>query len=187
MEMAENILTLLADGFEESEALIPVDLLRRVGDNVILVSIKDNDLHVTSSHRVCVVADQLIADVNINDVDAVFLPGGMPGTKNLDNCPAVHNIIDKLNAEGKLITAICAAPMILGKKNMLNNRNATCFPGFEEYLQGATVLNQHAVTDGNIITGKGAGAGFEFGLAMVEYLHDEKTAEELSRTIQFIL
>ncbi len=185
--MAHNVIALLADGFEESEALVPVDLLRRVGDNVLLISIKDNDLEVTSSHNVRIIADDLISNVNIEQLDGVFLPGGMPGTKNLDACPAVHNIIDRLYAEGKLISAICAAPMILGKKGLLDGRNATCFPGFEQDLKGATVLKQHAVADGNIITGKGAGAAFELGLAMVEFLHDEETANKLAETIQFII
>lgn len=185
--MTQNIIALLADGFEESEALIPVDLLRRVGDNVSLISIKDSDIQVTSSHNIRVISDDIISNVNIDQVDALILPGGMPGTKHLDACPKVHEFIDKLNAQGKLITAICAAPMILGKKGLLNGRNATCFPGFEEYLVGANLLKQHAVTDGNIITAKGAGAGFEFGLAIVEYLHDEETANKLAETIQFII
>lgn len=185
--MVHNILTLLADGFEETEALVPVDLLRRAGDKVTLISIKESDIKVTSSHKICVVADDLIAKVDINQIDAVILPGGMPGTTNLDKSPAVHQIIDVLNAQGKLVAAICAAPMILGKKGLLDGRNATCFPGFENDLKGATVLKQHAVTDGNIITAKGAGAAMEFGLAIVEYLHGEEAAEELAKTIQFII
>lgn len=185
--MIHNIIALLADGFEETEALVPVDLLRRMGDNVTLASIKEDDLKVTSAHNISVVADELISNIEIGDIDVVILPGGMPGTKNLDNDKNVHKIIEVLYEQGKLVTAICAAPMILGKKGMLEGRNVTCFPGFENDLKGATILKQHAVTDGNIITAKGAGAAIEFGLAIVEYLHGKEASEKLAETIQFII
>ncbi|MDO4462587.1 MAG: DJ-1/PfpI family protein [Bacteroidia bacterium] len=185
--MVHNIVTLLADGFEETEALVPVDLLRRVGDKVLLVSIKEgDDRNVVGSHNICVKADEVISKIDIENIDALILPGG-PGTPNLDNYPGIDKILETLNAQGKLISAICAAPSILGKRGLLEGRNATCFPGYEESLKGATFLKQHAVTDGNIITAKGAGAALEFGLAIVEYLHGEETAEELAKTIQFIL
>ena len=159
----------LADGFEEIEALAPVDFLRRAGINVKTASL--NGKTAIGSHNIEVVADINIDDVTLNEnLEAVILPGGMPGSQNLFDDNRVHKAIDFAIENNKLVCAICAAPFILGRKGLLKGKNATCFPGFEEELVGANVINQGVVKDGNIITAQGAGVAWEFG---------EKIASEL--------
>lgn len=177
------IYVFLADGFEEIEALAPVDLLRRAGLTVQTVGVTGKV--VTGSHGIAVTADILPADLNLNDdLQAVILPGGMPGAKNLDASAEVQAAIDFAAQSDKLVCAICAAPFILGKKGMLSGKTATCFPGFEEQLTGAKVSADFVCRDGKFITAKGMGTAVEFGLAIVAALCGEKTADELRATIQ---
>ena len=147
------IYVFLADGFEEIEALTPVDVLRRAGFDVKTVGVTGKT--VTGSHNIPVVADITIEEVTDKDLQGVILPGGMPGTLNLENNDTVQQFADLAVKKGLLLGAICAAPSILGHKGILNGKNATCFPGFEESLIGAYVQDAFVVTDGNIITGKG--------------------------------
>lgn len=175
------IYVFLADGFEEIEALTPVDVLRRAGFDVKTVGVTGKT--VTGSHNIPVVADITIEEVTDKDLQGVILPGGMPGTLNLENNDTVQQFADLAVKKGLLLGAICAAPSILGHKGILNGKNATCFPGFEESLIGAYVQDAFVVTDGNIITGKGAGAAMEFALALLEYLKDKQTSEELRKAM----
>lgn len=173
----------LADGFEETEALVPYDILKRGGQDVLKIGVTGE--YVTSSHGVCVRCDASLEDVG-EDCEMAVLPGGMPGTTNLDNSEKVKRIVKKTFDEGKTVAAICAAPMVLGKMGLLEGRRATCFPGFEEYLKGAEVVKEFFVHDGNVITGRGAGAAFQFGFELLASIDREK-AEEVKRTMQYVL
>ncbi len=174
---------LLADGFEEIEALACCDMLRRAEIKVSLASIGEK--YVTGSHGITVKADMIAKDIAFEDVDGIILPGGMPGTLNLQKDEKVQNLIVYCIGNKKLVGAICAAPMILGDLGILDGKRATCFPGFEENLTGATVCDDPVVTDGNIITGKGAGAAMMFGAAIAEYFKDG-SGKRLLRQVQHI-
>lgn len=174
----------LADGFEEIEALAPVDFLRRAGVEIKTVGVSGK--YCKGAHGINVEADILMGEEILDEnVSGVILPGGMPGADNLDNCDAVHKAIDYCAEKGKVIAAICAAPFILGKKGLLNGKKATCFPGFEEYLEGAEVIETGVVTDGNIITARGAGVAWEFGAAVLTALGEGEKSEEILRGIQW--
>lgn len=166
----------LANGFEEIEALLPLDLMRRAGLEVKTVGI--GGLDITGSHGITVIADMLDTDLSDNAPECVILPGGMPGTKNLDASAVVHKALDYALGSDALICAICAAPMILGKRGILNGKNATCFPGFEEYLEGANVGGR-VVRDGRVITAIGMGAALEFGIEIVAALLGRDAADKL--------
>lgn len=177
------IYVFLADGFEEVEALAPVDLLRRTGLTVQTVGVTGKV--VTGSHGVAVAADILPEAVVLDDaVEAVVLPGGMPGASNLDASPVVQAAVDFAAQNGKLVCAICAAPFILGKKGLLSGKRATCFPGFEEQLCGARVTGEFVSQDGQYITAKGMGAAVDFGLAVVKALCGAEAAAQLRAAIQ---
>lgn len=168
----------LADGFEEIEALTPYDLLLRAGADIKTVSINQTDI-VTGAHGIKVHADICINDLDSTLPDAIILPGGMPGASNLDNNNRVDEYITLCNDNNKLICAICAAPFILGKRGLLNGKKAICFPGFDDKLTGAVISDKKVVTDANIITAKGMGVAFDFGIAIVSYLFGEEKAKEL--------
>ncbi len=171
----------LADGFEEIEALTPLDLLRRAGIEVKTVGIGGK--RIVGSHGIAVEAD--IADSEFCDTmpDMIVLPGGMPGTKNLMASDTVITAIRHAIECNAIIAAICAAPMILGQLGMMRGMKAVCYPGFEQYLEESEILNVPAVRDGNIITGAGMGAALDFGLLLVSALRGEKTAEELRHQV----
>ncbi len=172
-------------GYEEIEALAVVDLLRREQIATDMVSITDSKT-VTGSHDIPVIMDKLLAEVDFNDVDMIVLPGGMPGTKNLEACDVLMEQVDAFVAAGKPVCAICAAPSILGHRGHLSGKKATSYPGFEEQLTGAEVLTVPTVTDGNIITGRGMGCAVEFGLAIVEYLKGKECKDSLAEKIIFL-
>lgn len=157
----------LADGFEETEAVAPLDIIRRAEIPIKTVAVGENP--VTGAHGIVIQADTTADEISVKDMDGVILPGGMPGTLNLQKNSAAAACLKHCADEGKLIAAICAAPMILGEMGLLNGKAAVCFPGFEEYLEGASLKDAGVVTDGNIITAKGAGAALEFGAEIVEY------------------
>ena len=171
----------LANGFEEIEALCPLDLLRRTGLDIKTVGIGGGA--ITGSHGITVAADMTDADFGDNAPEAVILPGGMPGTTNLDSSPVVHRALDCAHKNGALIAAICAAPMILGKRGDLNGKEAICYPGFEKYLDGATVSSKKVAVDGRIITAAGMGAALDFGLALVSALCSPEKADELRHAV----
>lgn len=172
----------LADGFEIIEALSPVDMLKRAKIETKLVGVTGEI--VTSSCGVAVKTDMLIDDFDFYDVEAIVLPGGMPGAENLDNCKALQGIIDNTSNTNSYICAICAAPFILGKKGLLDGKKAICFPGYEEYLEGAEISKDFVVTDGRIITAKGAGVSVDFGLEIVKQLRGEELSNEIRAKIQ---
>ncbi|MBE6548455.1 MAG: DJ-1/PfpI family protein [Ruminococcaceae bacterium] len=172
----------LANGFEEIEALCPLDLLRRAGVEVTTVGVGAETL--CGAHKIKVAAD--IPEIMYRDSspEMIILPGGMPGAENLDNSRIVDAALKAASKNGAFLCAICAAPMVLGKRGMLKGKNAVCFPGFEEYLDGAQVSETETVVrDGNIITAKGMGAAFEFGLALVEALKGKEVAERVKSSV----
>lgn len=173
----------LAEGFEEVEALAPLDIIRRAGLEIKTVGVGSKT--VIGSHGIPVTADITVDELSDSTPDMVILPGGMPGTKNLDANEMVHKAIADAVKNGSYLCAICAAPMILGKLGLLVGKKATCFPGFEGHLAGAIVTGQKVAVDGRIITAKGMGAAVEFGLAIVAALKDEATADELAKAIMF--
>lgn len=174
----------LANGFEECEALAPLDILRRGGVQVVTVGV-DGEF-ITGAHNITVKADILDKDIILNDnLDAVILPGGMPGTTNLENSEIVKEAVTFANSNNKIVCAICAAPKILGNMGLLKGKNATCFPGFEEELEGAVLSTDYVVKDGNIITAKGAGVAFEFGFQILSELKGTDTSKALKSQMQF--
>lgn len=176
------VYVILADGFEEVEAIEPIDIMRRAGIEVVTVSVGDRV--VTGAHNIPVTADITINEINPENMDLLMLPGGA-GHELLDASNEVHGLINYAVTNNIYISAICAAPSILGKKMILEGKRATCFPGFEKYLYGAEITADKTVVDGKIITARGAGAASEFGFAMVELLADKKTADDLRKTMQY--
>ena len=170
---------LLANGFEEIEALTPVDILRRAGITVRTFSISD-EFCVCGAHDIMVDADDLIEDIEYEDLEAVILPGGMPGADNLENCADVQKLLEYASEKEILMCAICAAPKVLGKFGYLEGKKATCFPGFEETLLGAEATGERVVTDGNIITSKGMGTAMDFSLAILEYMKGKEVADKMA-------
>ncbi len=167
----------LAQGFEEVEALAPLDLLRRAGVEIKTVGVGSKT--VVGAHSIPVVADMTDADFSDDKPEMVILPGGMPGTLNLDASDVVHRAIDTAVKNGAHLAAICAAPMILGKLGLLSGKEAICYPGFEEHLLGAKISEKTVVNDGKVTTAKGMGVAIEFGLTLVKLLKGEKVAENL--------
>ena len=171
----------LANGFEEIEALCPLDLLRRAGLSVTTVGV-GGDM-ITGAHGITVQADMSDAFYTDNAPDMIILPGGMPGAKNLDESRVVSAALKAAERSNAYIGAICAAPFVLGKRGLLAGKVATCFPGFEEQLVGAKLSNARVVCDGHIITAAGMGVALEFGLALVAAMTNEDTAEKLRRAV----
>lgn len=166
----------LAEGFEEIEALAPIDIMRRAGIEVYTVGVGHKT--VTGAHSIPVVADIIDCEIGPDkDCEGILLPGGMPGTLNLEKSASVQKFIDYCAENCRLLAAICAAPSILGHKGLLQGKKAVCFPGFEEQLAGAEVCDDAVVRDGNIITGCGAGAALKFGFEIVKYIQNEASAK----------
>lgn len=174
---------IFADGFEEIEAIEPLDILRRGGVSVQTVSIMDT-LYVKGAHGIEVKTDISIDDVKCDDMDMVILPGGA-GHELLDASNDVHAVLNYAVSHNRYIAAICASPSILGKKQLLNGKKATCFPGFEKHCYGAEITGEKAVSDGLIITGKGAGAASDFGFTLLSILKDKDTADNLRHVMQY--
>lgn len=173
----------LADGFEEIEALCPLDIMLRAGLDVKTVSISDNE-YVKGSHGITVKADMLIKDISISDKpELVMLPGGMPGTKNLDSSKDVRSFIEDADKRGAYIAAICAAPSVLGNMGLLNGKEAVCYPGFEGSLKGAKLSESKVVKDGNIITAKGMGVSLEFALLIVATICGSEAADKIKMSV----
>ena len=163
----KTIFVFLADGFEEIEALAPVDILRRAGLSVKTVSVMDEQV-VAGAHGVPVLADVMFNEVNAEDAEMILLPGGLPGATNLDAHQGLSQMILDFAKEEKPLAAICAAPLVFGNRGLLEGKKATCYPGFETYLKGAQYTAALVEKDGNFITGKGPGAAMEFAFAIVE-------------------
>ena len=174
----------LAKGFEELEALAPVDVLRRANIDVKTVGVTGK--RVSGSHGISVNCDITINEAVFDGLDGIILPGGLPGTTNLEADETVQRFIDYAAEKGKIIGAICAAPMILGHKGLLRGKNAVCYTGFEKELVGAHILDRPAVRDGNIVTGWGAGGAMEFALAYLEAISEsEELSKKIARSMRF--
>ncbi len=174
----------LAEGFEEIEALTPVDLLRRAGVETATVSIYPDRKTVTGARRIPVCADMTIDGIEPGADDILVLPGGMPGTVNLLECTQLMDMIDAHNARGSRIAAICAAPArILGSKGLLKGKRATCYPGLEELLEGATAVTDSVVTDGNITTSRGLGTAVDLACELISILCGAGKADEIRSSV----
>ncbi len=179
--MAKTLI-FLATGYEDVEMLTVVDMLRRAGIEINMVSIT-GELEVTSSHNVVIKADELFEDADIDSADMLILPGGLVGTQNLLAYKPLTDKLIEFNNSGKSLAAVCAAPSILGALGILKGKNATCYPGFEEKLIGAKYQKKPVVTDGNIITSRGMGTCIDFSGEIITMLDSVQKAEEIKAKI----
>lgn len=170
----------LATGFEEIEAICIIDVLRRAEFEVDVVSVTGKK-EVTGAHQIKIIADKLFENIDFETIDMIILPGGMPGSINLKNHSGLQNQIIDFQKNGKLLGAICAAPLVFGNLGILKNKDATCYPGFEDQLIGANITGRNVEIADTIITGKGAGVAIEFALKIVELLKGKSFANELGR------
>lgn len=177
-----SVFVFLATGFEEIEAIAPIDIFRRANLDVVTVSISETK-EVCGAHGITVLADALFADTDFSSADLLFLPGGMPGTKNLDASEALKQLIGVQLENDKPVAAICAAPSILGKMGLLNDKEAICYPGFENQLTGAILSENKIVTSGLIHTAKGAGVAIQFALSLVAELKGQVEADRIEGSI----
>lgn len=178
-----NVYVFLADGFELVEAMCPIDMLRRAGADVLTVGLNP-DVKVTSAQGVAVLADVTLDAMPDRLPDMVLLPGGMPGASHLRDCAAVCDTVKAVFDKGGFVTAICAAPFILGELGLLAGKNATCYPGFEDRLAGAVLSDRKVVRDGNVITAAGMGVALPFAAELVAALFGRDKAEALLSAVQ---
>lgn len=175
----------LAEGFEEVEALAPVDVMRRAGLSVVLVSVTGAQI-VRGAHGIPVVADAVFEDSDYADAALLFLPGGLPGATNLEAHEGLGKLLtSKASDEGVVVSAICAAPLVLGGLGLLSGKQATCYPGFEDAMRGAIYTAAPVTVDGNIFTACGPAAAWELGFAFVEHFCGVDKADELRLGMQF--
>ncbi len=172
----------LAEGFEETEAIASLDVIRRAKLDIKTVGVGGE--YITGAHGVTVKADITADEIDKDAAEGVVLPGGMPGTLNLQKSAQVKELIEHCAANGKLIAAICAAPMIIGDMGLLDGRRAVCFPGYEENLVGAIEADDYVVIDGNYITARGGGVTLEFGAAIVNYISKSDAGNKVLRQMQ---
>lgn len=177
--MSVKALVILGEGFEEAEAIVPVDIMRRAGFEVVTLA-AGSSLVVTGSHGIKVVADALLADAGSHNGDVLVLPGG-PGTKRLAQNSEVCSLVEHYVSANKFVAAICAAPMIPGTLGLLRGHKATCYPGSEQYLKDAIVTDAPVEVSGRFITARGAGVAFEFGFEIVRQVMGEKDASEVAK------
>ena len=172
----------LADGFEEIEALTPVDVFRRAGLDTLTVSITDRRT-VVGSHNIAVLADACLSDVDLSDADLLLLPGGMPGTRHLGECEALCASVCTHAAAGKPVAAICAAPSVLGKLGLFRGKEAISYPGFEQELIGAAISQKKVVRDANIVTAAGMGVALDFSLECLRLLGHSDAADKIRKGV----
>ena len=181
-----KVYVFLADGFEDVEALIPVDVLRRGGVEVTTVSVVEESLLVESAHGVQLFADEMFGDCDFSDADLLLLPGGMPGATNLYEHEGLCDALKAHAAKGRRLAAICAAPgVVLGQLGLLRGRRATCYPGFERMMDGATYTADLFTTDGTITTGEGPAAAFPFAYELLALLKDRQTSGQVAEGMRF--
>ncbi len=178
----KKIAVFFAEGYEEIEALTVVDLCRRAGIETDMVSVTDS-LMVTGAHNIPVTMDKMMADVIFEELDMIVLPGGMPGTTNLEKVPELMEQVKAFCAARKYIAAICAAPSVFGHLGLLKGKRACCYPGFEPELAGAEVTVNTCEADGNIITSRGMGCAIDFSLKIIEKLINAGKAAEIGEKI----
>lgn len=172
----------IAEGFEEIEAVTIIDVLRRAGLVVKTVSVTGEKL-VTGSHRIPILTDFLFEEIDYSTIDMIILPGGMPGAKNLDEHTGLKEQILSFHKQKKPLGAICAAPIVFGHLNILNNKMAVCYPGFETELKGANVQHSPVAIDEHILTGQGVGAALAFALKITEELVGKNKADQLAKAM----
>lgn len=177
-----TVYTFFADGFEEIEAFVVIDTLRRAEVNVEMVSVTPDEI-IMGAHDISILCDVKFEDCDFSDAGLLFLPGGMPGAATLEKHEGLRQLIQDFAAKNKPIAAICAAPMILGKLGLLKGRKATCYPNFEQYLEGAECVDELVVKDGNIITSMGPGGAMDFALTIVEILVGKDKVKELEEAM----
>lgn len=177
-----TVYVFFADGFEEIEAFTSVDVMRRAGLNVEMVTVTPDEI-VTGAHGISILCDKNIVNCDFSDAALLLLPGGMPGAAALGENDDLRRALSHFAEQDKPLAAICAAPMVLGKLGLLKGKKATCYPGFEQYLEGAECTGAPVERDGNIITGKGPGAAMEFALAVVELLQGKEKVQELKEAM----
>lgn len=178
----KKIAVFFAEGYEEIEALTVVDLCRRAGIDTKMVSVTEN-LIVTGAHQIPVMMDEKLDSLSFDELDMIVLPGGMPGTKNLEKVPALMDQVKTFAKNGKFVAAICAAPSILGHLGVLEGKRACCYPGFEAELTGAEVTYRTCETDGNVITARGMGCAIEFASAIIDQMCTIGKGEEIEAQI----
>lgn len=169
----------MAQGCEEIEGLTVVDIARRAGIEVITIAVGPEQ-KIAGSHDIIFMTDETKDSVDYSKLDGIVLPGGMPGTINLGEDESVNQVIKKFAVEGKLVAAICAAPSVLGQAGILEGKRATCYPGFEEKLSGATCSMDAVIRDENIITSRGMGTAIPFALEIVRYFLDDEAASKVA-------
>jgi protein deglycase len=176
-----TILVPLAPGFEETEAVTIIDILRRAEVKVIVAGVEGKS--VTGAHDITVECDCLLDQVDRKNLDGAVLPGGMPGARNLLKHSLVRDILIELDRQQLLVAAICAAPIVLEAAGVLKGRRATCYPGYEKELKSATFVHENVVKDGNIMTSRGLGTALHFALALVKVLCGEEKQEHLKKAV----
>lgn len=181
----KRVAVLLADGFEEIEGLTAVDILRRASVYVDTISITE-DYMVHGAHGINVQTEDLFGEVDFAEFDMLILPGGMPGTTNLDKHAGVKRVVKDYAESGKYVAAICAAPSILGGLGLLKGKRAACYPSVEDKLSGAVIMRTPVVQDGNIITSRGMGTAVDFALKLVEVLGGKNKADEIAASIIYM-
>lgn len=177
-----KIAIFFATGYEEIEGLTVVDICRRCNLEIDMVSVTETDM-VTGSHGISVKMDKMFSEVNFGEYDMLILPGGMPGTRNLEAHEGLMAQLDAFFEAGKYIGAICAAPSVFGHRGILKGKNACCYPGFESHLEGANVSTNPVEVAGNVITSRGMGTAIEFALAIVALFCDREKADEMAKSI----
>lgn len=175
---------LIAEGFEEIEAITLIDILRRANYNLKTVSINRNN-EIQGSHEIKIITDMVFEDVNFDDTDVLLLPGGVPGVPNLASEDKVLDLVKKFYNEKKYIAAICAAPFILERANILLNKNVTCYPSWEDKITSAKIKRSNIVIDGKIITARGIGAAIDLGLKLVEIFSSKNESKNLKNKIVY--
>ena len=176
----KTVYVFLAEGFEEIEAITIIDVVRRAGIAVTTISIS-SDKQVTGAHGIPLLADALFTESDFNNSEMLVLPGGMPGAENLQNFKPLTDLLREKNAANEKIGAICAAPKVLGVNGLLNGKEAVCFPGFEEQLIGAEILEQPFVTSHNITTSRGPATAMKFALEIVTRIAGVEKANTLAK------
>lgn len=180
----KNVAVPLAEGFEEIEAITIIDVLRRGGVQVVTLSVT-GQREVTGSHQISIRADQLFEEVDFGSMDMIVLPGGMPGSMNLNSHSGLREVLSEMNSKGKYLGAICAAPLVLGSLGLADGIEATCYPGFEKFLSGAKLNDEGVVADHKIITGRGAGFAMPFAIRLLEVLLGENIANDVARKMLY--
>ena len=180
------IAVFFANGYEEIEALTVVDLTRRAGIETWMVSITDEKV-VTGSHGISVSMDKTLPDVNFDEVEMIVLPGGMPGTLNLEACELLMEKVKEFDKAGKYISAICAAPTVFGHLGLLNGKKACCYPSMEEGLVGADVTYETTATVDHILTSRGMGTAIDFGLQIIARFQGQEAAADMAKKIVYNL